>query len=91
MNDQDRDLIAALAEGSLGTEAAEAATARIESDPELTAEYADQVAALEFLTSSASPRMTAAERTTLHANLTEQLGLVAPPPSAPAKTRALMV
>lgn len=87
MNDQDRDLIAALAEGSLGTEAAEAAIARIESDPELSAEYADQVAAFEFLTSSAAPRMTSAERTTLHANLTEQLGLVAPPAPVPAKTK----
>jgi len=79
MNDQDRDLIAALAEGRLGTDAAEAAIARIESDPELSTEYASQVTALEFLASSATPRMTSTERTTLHANLTEQLGLVAAP------------
>ena len=87
MNDQDRDLIAALAEGRLGTDAAEAATARIEADPELTAEYTDQVAALEFLGSGTAPRMTVAERTTLHENLTEQLGLVPTPTRAPARRR----
>ncbi len=87
MNDQDRDLIAALAEGRLGTEAAEAAIARVESDPELTSEYASQVSAIEFLTSSAVPSMTSSERTTLHANLTEQLGLVATPAPSPAKRK----
>ena len=42
----------------------------------MSAEYADQIAALDFLNSGAVPRMTASERETLHVNLTEQLGLV---------------
>ncbi len=88
MNDQDRDLIAAFAEGSLGTDAAADAVARIESDPELAAEYADQVTALEFLASVDAPRMTPTERAAMHANLTEQLGLVRPPATPPVKTPA---
>lgn len=74
MNDQDRDLIAALADGRLSGTAAEDALARIEADPELSVEYAHQITALEFLNSGVVPRMTASERETLHANLTEQLG-----------------
>jgi len=76
MNDKDRDLIAALAEGRLSGTIAEDALARIETDPELAAEYADQVAALAFLQSGQPPQMTATERSTLRMNLTEQLGLV---------------
>lgn len=79
MNDQDRDLIAALAEGRLGKDAASEAIARLESDPELASEYAHQVSALEFLASVDTPQMTESERTVLHANLTEQLGLAPPP------------
>jgi anti-sigma factor RsiW len=86
MNHQDRDLIAALAEGQLSTPDARDAVSRVEADPELAAEYADQVAAIQFLQSATVPEMTPSERSTLHANLTEQLGLVpaaasAPPPS----------
>lgn len=89
MNDQDRDLIAALAEGRLGRTAAEDALAHIEADPELASEYADQVAALAFLQLGQQPRMTASERSTLHVNLTEQLGLVpdTTPSPSPARTR----
>ncbi|MFV1969476.1 MAG: hypothetical protein ACC683_00575 [Acidimicrobiia bacterium] len=89
MNDQDRDLIAALAEGRLSGPTADDALARIETDPEMSAEYADQIAALEFLNSGAVPRMTASERETLHVNLTEQLGLVPKtmPVPAPAKRK----
>ena len=71
----DHDLIAALAEGRLSGHAAENAAARIKADPELSSEYAAQVAALTFLSSARVPEMTAAERSMLHMNLTEQLGL----------------
>jgi len=90
MNDQDRDLIAALAQGDLSASAAKEATARIEADPELASEYANQLVALRFLESSTAPVMTAAERSTLHTNLTEQLGLtpVAPPAVVASKRKA---
>ncbi|GMQ93371.1 MAG: hypothetical protein BMS9Abin12_0848 [Acidimicrobiia bacterium] len=88
MNDQDRDLIAALAVGRLSTAAAEDAAARIEANPELASEYADQVAALEFLRSSAVPQMTHEERSALHINLTEKLGLTGEgKPAVPLKRR----
>ncbi len=87
MNDTDRDLIAALAEGRLTGVAADDVLARIESDPDLAAEYADQVAALSFLQSAGDVSMTTSERSTLHANLTEQLGLTQPKPVV-AKPRA---
>lgn len=86
MNDQDRDLIIALAQGDLASSTAEDAAARIDADPELASEYADQVAALEFLHSTTPPTMTATERSTLHANLTEQLGLLPLAASAPASS-----
>ncbi|MEN8041237.1 MAG: hypothetical protein ABFR95_07000 [Actinomycetota bacterium] len=75
MNDQDRDLIASLAEGRLSGSAAEDALSRIEADPEFASEYAAQIAAIDFLDSAITPIMTAAERETLHANLADQLGL----------------
>jgi hypothetical protein len=87
MNDQDRDLIAALAEGQLSTTAAQDAISRVEADPELATEYADQVAAIQFLQSATVPEMTAAERSTLHTNLTEQLGLIPAAASAPAPSK----
>ena len=89
MNDQDRDLIIALAMGRLSETAAEDALARIEADPELSAEYAGQIAALELLGSGDAPRMTASERETLHVNLAEQLGLVprTTPTRSPAKRK----
>lgn len=76
MNDTDRDLIIALAQGDLSTTAAAEATARIDADPELATEYAEQVAALQFLRSAPPPLMTEAERSTLHTSLTTQLGLL---------------
>jgi hypothetical protein len=82
MNDRDRDLIIALAQGDLSTTAAEQATARIEADPELATEYAEQVVALQFIRSAPLPVMTEAERSTLRTNLTTQLGLL--PVAAPA-------
>jgi hypothetical protein len=90
MNDQDRDLIAALAQGQLSRPAAEDAIARIEIDSELASEYAYQVTALQFLQSASRPVMTQAERSTLHANLTEQLDILpaAPPTSSSSKKRA---
>ena len=82
MNDRDRDLIIALAQGNLSTTAAGEAAARIEADPELASEYAEQVVALQFLQSAPPPVMTAAERSTLRTNLTTQLGLL--PVASPA-------
>lgn len=87
MNNQDRDLIAALAEGQLSTPDARDAISRVEADPVLAAEYADQVAAIQFLQSAAVPEMTARERSTLHATLTEQLGLIPGTPSAPPPSK----
>lgn len=87
MNDQDRDLILSLAEGRLSRTAAEDATARIEADPELASEYAQQLSAIEFLGSSADPNMTATERETLHANLIAQLHLEPEPTPVVAPSR----
>ncbi|MCL1600079.1 MAG: hypothetical protein M3112_00920 [Actinomycetia bacterium] len=90
MNDKDRDLIIALAQGNLSATAAGEAAARIEADPELAAEYAEQVVALEFLQSAPPPVMNAAERSTLRMNLTTQLGLlpVASPAAVAPKTKS---
>ena len=82
MNDQDSDLIFALAQGTLSPTAAEAATTRITADPELASEYADQVVALQFLRSASPPLMTESERSALRTNLTTQLGLL--PVASPA-------
>lgn len=82
MNDTDRDLVMALAQDSLSTTAAEEATARIEADPELAAEFAEQVMAVQFLQSAVPPMMSEAERSTLRTNLTTQLGLA--PVASPA-------
>jgi anti-sigma factor RsiW len=76
MNDTDRDLVMALAQGNLSTTAAEEATARIEADPELAVEFAEQVVAVQFLQSAVPPMMSEAERSTLRTNLTTQLGLL---------------
>jgi len=84
MNDRDRDLIIALAQGNLSTTAAEEATARIEADPELAAEYTEQVVALQFLQSAPPPLMTGAERSALRTNLATHLGLL--PVASPAAT-----
>ena len=90
MNEQDRDLIIALAQGHLSTDAAGQANARIEADPELASAYAEQILALDHLNSLDAPQMTIDERSGLHANLIEQLGLVPVPetPPAPAKGKA---
>ncbi|RLE15803.1 MAG: hypothetical protein DRJ28_03150 [Actinobacteria bacterium] len=87
MNDQDRDLIAALAEGLLSGTEAEDALARIEADPEMSVEYSGQLSALDFLGSVVTPLMTTAEREALHVNLTEQLGLVPIPTPTPSPFR----
>jgi len=87
MNDQDRDLIAALAEGRLDTSAAEEATARVEADPELFSEYTHQLAAIVFLRSDIPPMMTGSERVTLRSNLTKQLGLLPVTTPAPSKEK----
>lgn len=84
MNEQNRDLVAAHAQGLLTGRAAEDAATRIEADPELASEYAAQVTALAFLRSSTAPRMTLQERSVLHLKLQEQLGLM---PSAVPRRR----
>lgn len=89
MNDQDQDLVSALAEGRLSGTAAEDALARIEADPELTLEYAAQRTALALLRSGAAPRMTSIERETLHANLRTELNLAAPVAAAPPTGRRM--
>ena len=75
MNDQDRDLILAYAAGQLSGADAEAASARIASDPELAAEFADQELAMSSLSSIPAVSMTASERAGLRSNLITQLNL----------------
>lgn len=84
MNDQDRDLIISLIEGSLSEQDAAAASARIAADPELATEYENQRTIADALAGSPSVSMTEAERTTLRANLVEQLNLEEAPVTAPA-------
>ena len=87
MNDQDRDLILAYAAGQLSAADAEAASARIASDPELAAEFADQELAMSSLSSIPAVSMTASERAGLRSNLTTQLNLE-PAPAAAATAAA---
>ena len=88
MNDSDRDLIAALAEGSLPPDEAAALEARIADDPEARAELAAQRTALAALAAAPPARMTAAERNELRRSLAEQLHLEpAPEPTPPARSR----
>ncbi|MEK7252043.1 MAG: hypothetical protein AAB198_02140, partial [Actinomycetota bacterium] len=81
----DPELVAALAEGTL--EAAEAAEleAQIAGDPAALAELAKQRAALAAIRTAGSPRLDAAERSSLRAAVAEQLGLT--PSESPSVTR----
>jgi len=86
MNDQDRDLILALAAGQLSKADAEAASARIASDPELVAELMGQELAISSLSTVPAMALTASERDELRSNLIAQLNLAATPvAAAPAK------
>lgn len=84
MNHQDRDLILAFASGQLSEADAEAAAARIASDPELTEELEAQQLAMTSLSALPAAAMTSSERDLLRSNLISQLNLetaqVAAPP-----------
>ena len=82
MNDHDRDLILGLATGSLSETDAAAAQARIDADPQLAAELAEQRAAIDALAAVEPVAMTADERTTLRAELIDQLHLEEAPAAA---------
>ena len=90
MNDRDRDLIIALIEGSLSEADAEAASARLASDPEFSAEYDIQRTIHEALAAVDPVAMTTEERTGLRANLIDELNLeeAAPVVVAPSRSRA---
>lgn len=86
MNDQNRDLIIALIEGSLSEQDAAAASARIAADPDLTAEYEIQKTISASLSSVEPIAMTAEERTNLRGSLISQLNLEEAPAATPAPT-----
>lgn len=75
MNDHDRDLIMDLAEGRLSGDDAEAALARVSSDPMLAEELALQTAALAQLRTQPEIMLTEAERTDLRESIAAQLHL----------------
>lgn len=81
----DPELVAALAEGTLGAAEAAALEARIAADPSAAAELAAQRAALAAIRGAGSPRLDGRERTALHAAVAEQLGLSSA--GAPAASR----
>ncbi|MGI9584658.1 MAG: hypothetical protein ACR2N7_03615 [Acidimicrobiia bacterium] len=87
MNDQDRDLILALAAGRLSTEEAAAASARIEANPELAEELSAQRTAIEALATVPEPAMTAEESTALRSSLATQLNIEELPAPVPVKRR----
>lgn len=87
MNDQERELIAELAQGVLSPAEADAAFVRVAADTELSLEYEAQVAALAFLHSADTPRLTVTERESLHVNLMQQLGLTPVAAAAAPKKR----
>jgi len=87
MNDHDRDLIAALADGRLSGTAAEDALARVAADPEMAAAYAEHTTALSFLGGQDAPTMTAAESSALRASLVGHLGLLPSPEPATSRLK----
>ena len=84
MNDQDRDLILALAAGQLSEADAAAASARIATNPELAQALADQELALASLSTVPEVALTSAERQEMRSGLIVQLNLE----TAPAATAA---
>ncbi len=88
MNDNDIEIILALANGTLTGDEERRARRRVEADPELAAELAAQIAAVESLDALPPVSLTDAERSTLRASLVEQLGLE-PAAAPPARRRAL--
>jgi len=86
MNDADIELIISLANDELDGQERIDALARINADPSLASELATQISTIDSVQSMPSVDMTASERTTLHANLVEQLHLEeAPPAVVPVK------
>lgn len=88
MNDQHRDLIIALTEGSLSEQDAAAASARIAADPELAAEYEIQKTISASFSSVEPVAMTAEERATIRSSLIDQLNLNGVPSLAPIPERS---
>ena len=84
MNDQDRDLILALAAGQLSEADAAAASARIAADPELAQAFADQELALASLSTVPEVALTSAERQEMRSSLIAQLNLETAPAAAAA-------
>jgi len=88
MIDADIELIISLANGELDGQEQIDALAHINADPSLASELATQISMIDAVQSLPAPDMTASERTTLHANLIEQLHLEETPPVAvPAKRK----
>ena len=75
MHSFDPELVAALAEGTLGAAEGAALEARIAADPAAAAELAAQRAALAAIRGAGSPHLDGRERTALHAAVAQQLGL----------------
>jgi len=75
MNDADIELIISLANDELDGRERIDALARINADPSLASALATQVSMIDAVQSLPGVDMTASERTTLHANLVEQLHL----------------
>ena len=75
MNERNQELIIDLLGGRLSPDEERRALARIKKDSDLRVEYEAQVSAISILGESATPTMTADERTALHASLRRQLHL----------------
>jgi anti-sigma factor RsiW len=86
MTDRDLELIVDLLDNRLSQADAEAALSRINSDPELAAEYEQQVAVKAALTDEAVVAMSSEERSTLRESLITQLNLEEAPVAAPIRT-----
>ncbi|MGI9667448.1 MAG: hypothetical protein ACR2N2_10140 [Acidimicrobiia bacterium] len=90
MNEQDLDLILALASGSLSGQDAAAAQARVDADPELAQELATQRAAIEASSATAPVAMTTDESSALRSELMTELHLDASPTPAAAPAKRAM-
>lgn len=86
MNDQDRDLILALAAGTLSDADATSAHARISAEPELARELEIQQAVQRELTSITPVALSADERSELRSNLITSLNLEATTAPTPVRT-----
>lgn len=88
MNDADLEIIISLANGDLDGQDRIDALAHVNADPSLASELDTQISMINAVQSLPGAEMTEAERTTLHANLIEQLHLEqAPMVPVPVKRR----